>query len=328
MRYPQRRTPFFPALLLMALLFFNALFLASCSSRTPDTQEPATQQPAQGSVSSAGNAQETDPELPSGESGESLESGDSQPVSQPAPDGPIQLVFTDSQGYKLPYCLYLPADMEEGVSYPLVLFLHGAGERGSGNLAQTNDTGIIPSLTEAAFYAEHPCIILAPQCPEGEQWVDTPWAEGSYSVADTPVSAALSAVTELLAKTCEEYPADPARLYAAGVSMGGYGAWDMLLRNPDVFAAAVILCGAGDPSAAESVKHIPVWLFHGSLDEEVPPSGSREMAAALIAAGASDVRYREYPEYGHWIWLGAYEEPGLLPWLFSQSKEKAQAREE
>ena len=164
MRYPQRRTPF----LTRDLVYFFppcSLWLSYSSPpcswypallgrQTPRSQPPSSQRRA--SASSAGNAQETDPELPSGESGESLESGDSQPVSQPAPDGPIQLVFTDSQGYKLPYCLYLPADMEEGVSYPLVLFLHGAGERGSGNLAQTNDTGIIPSLTEAAFYAEAP----------------------------------------------------------------------------------------------------------------------------------------------------------------------------
>ena len=159
--------------------------------------------------------------------------------------------------------------------------------------------------------------------------MDTPWAEGSYSVADTPVSAALSAVTELLAKTCEEYPADPARLYAAGVSMGGYGAWDMLLRNPDVFAAAVILCGAGDPSAAESVKHIPVWLFHGSLDEEVPPSGSR-------GDGRRTHRGRGHPTCATGNTRNTATGSGWAPTksrgfflgLFSQSKEKAQAREE
>ncbi len=279
--------------LLVLLMPAAALLLTSCSSKK-----------AQEESSSLSSAQEDS----------------THPDNSRAVSGPIQLTFLSSAGYELPYCLYLPENMEEGVSYPLVLFLHGAGERGSDNLSQTNDTGIIPYITDSAFYAQNPSIILVPQCPEEEQWVNTPWTDGSYSIDEVPVSDSLAAVTELLSEIMTEYPADPSRVYGAGVSMGGYGTWDMLLRSPDTFAAAVILCGAGDPSMADAVKDIPVWLFHGSLDEEVPPSGSRDMAEALIQAGAADVRYREYADYGHWIWLSAYEEPGLLAWLFSQER--------
>lgn len=253
----------------------------------------------------------------------STENNTKDPTSLVYAEAPLRLSFTDSSGYTIPYCLYLPSsirDQKKDGSYPLVLFLHGAGERGSDNLAQTNDTGIIPSLIKEDFYSEHPCIILAPQCPEGEQWVDVPWTEGSYSIDTVPVSEELAAVTELLEDICTSYPVDTSRICAAGVSMGGYAAWDILLRNPDTFSRAVILCGAGDPSHAADIADIPLWVFHGAKDTEVPVSGSREMTEALKAAGASELHYTEYPDMGHWIWLAAYEEPGLLEWLLSCSQ--------
>lgn len=236
-----------------------------------------------------------------------------------------RLTYTDSTGYSLPYCLYLPKkeafpEDSDKTSYPLVLFLHGAGERGDDNELQNNDTGIVPRLTDETFYAAHPCIILVPQCPADAQWVDTPWTEGSYSIEETPISPALSAVNELLDDVCAQYPADTSRLYITGVSMGGYGAWDLLLRRPKLFAGGIILCGAGDPSLAASIAHTPLRLFHGAKDTEVPVSGSRDMYQALKDAGTADVQYKEYPDIGHWIWLNAWEEPGLLDWLFSVSQ--------
>lgn len=236
-----------------------------------------------------------------------------------------RLTYTDATGYSLPYCLYLPKkeafpEDSEKTSYPLVLFLHGAGERGTDNELQNNDTGIVPRLTDETFYAAHPCILVTPQCPADAQWVNTPWTEGSYSIEETPISPALSAANELLDDICAQYPADTSRLYITGVSMGGYGAWDLLLRHPDLFAGAIILCGAGDPSQAAAIAHIPLRLFHGAKDTEVPVSGSREMYQALLDAGAKDVQYQEYPDIGHWIWLNAWDEPGLLDWLFSVSK--------
>ena len=221
----------------------------------------------------------------------------------------------------LPYCLIFPSSMEADESYPAVLFLHGAGERGDDNALQLNDTGIVPFLTEESFYAQHPGVIIAPQCPEGEQWVDTPWEDGSYSLEEVPVSEEMEAVAGLLEQTCREYPVDRERLYIAGVSMGGYGAWDMLMRHPEEFAGAVILCGAGDPSLAAEIKDVPVWVFHGDQDEEIPVSGSREMVTALEEAGVEEIHYTEYEGVGHWIWMIAYEEDGLLDWLFAQRRQ-------
>lgn len=249
--------------------------------------------------------------------------------------GPISLTYTDSRGYTIPYCLYLPSTLADnqgsdvsGIartadteSYPLVLFLHGAGERGDDNLAQTNDTGIVPHLIDETFYSRHPSIILAPQCPEDAQWVDTPWEEGSYSIDEISLSSPLSAVTELLHTVRQDYPVDQNRIYGTGVSMGGYGTWDMLLRNPDLFAGAIILCGAGDPNHAADIKDIPLWVFHGAKDEEVPVSGSREMVQALEEASSLNLHYTEYSDIGHWIWLNAYDEPGLLEGLFSSSRQ-------
>jgi len=236
------------------------------------------------------------------------------------------LSFSDENGTELPYLLYLPSSVSDKAeqnhdgSYPLVLFLHGAGECGTDNKAQANDTGIIPRLTDEDFYSKHPAIILAPQCPLNEQWVDVPWTKGSYSTDETPVSNELSAVTELLERICQEYPVDRSRIYISGVSMGGYGSWDMLIRNPDLFSAGIILCGAGDPSRADAISHIPLQVFHGAKDEEVPLSGSLDMVYALKEFGSSVVHYTEYADIGHWIWLNAWEEDGLLEWLFTQRK--------
>ena len=102
--------------------------------------------------------------------------------------------------------------------------------------------------------------------------------------------------------------------------MGGYGAWDMLLRNPDLFAGGIILCGAGDPTYAKVIADIPLWIFHGAKDKEVPLSGSSDMVQALKNAGAANLHYTKYPDMGHWIWMTAWEEDGVLMELFNCQK--------
>lgn len=111
----------------------------------------------------------------------------------------------------------------------------------------------------------------------------------------------------------------PYRVYVIGQSMGGYGAWDIIQRRPELFAAAIPTCGAGDPSRAAVLKDLPVWIFHGSNDRSVPVSGSRQMETALKKVGGN-VRYTEYAGLGHCSWPRAYAEPGLVEWLFSQKR--------
>ena len=295
------------------------LSLTSCAATNSESQSGH----AKGNSSATDNNASTSSE--STETSESTTKTDDDNFSASPLYSQYRLTYTDTTGYSLPYCLYLPKkeafpEDSEKTSYPLVLFLHGAGERGTDNELQNNDTGIVPRLTDETFYAAHPCILVVPQCPADAQWVNTPWTKGSYFVEETPISPALSAASELLDDICAQYPADTSRLYITGVSMGGYGAWDLLLRRPDLFAGAIILCGAGDPSQAAAIAHIPLRLFHGAKDTEVPVSGSREMYQALLDAGANDVQYQEYPDISHWIWLNAWDEPGLLDWLFSVSK--------
>lgn len=226
-------------------------------------------------------------------------------------------IYTSAAGRSMPYRLRVPDDDTPGKSYPLVLFLHGAGERGTDNEAQLKWCG---SVLGEQLQKRHPCFIVAPQCPPGRQWVNTPWTAGSYSVDAIPESEELRIAIGILKGVGREFNGiDPGRVFVAGLSMGGYGTRDAIMRHPDLFAAAVPICGAGDPSQASSMGHVKVWAFHGSEDDVVPPEGSREMVQALRNAGA-DVRYTEFEGVGHRSWINTWEEKDLFEWLFQQRR--------
>ena len=127
-------------------------------------------------------------------------------------------------------------------------------------------------------------------------------------------------MTLLLIETLlKEQPIDPKRIYITGLSMGGYGTWDLMVRRPELFAAAAPVCGGADEATAEKIKHIPVWAFHGAKDTAVKPQRSRNMIEALKKAGASP-KYTEYADVGHDSWNPAYKDPEFYKWLFAQSK--------
>jgi len=206
----------------------------------------------------------------------------------------------------LPYRLVLPETYDETKSYPMIVFLHGAGERGNDNELQLFHCVqyLADTLPE--------CIIVAPQCPVNNQWVDTPWANGAYSIDAVPESNELKAVVELLDALQEEFNVDADRIYASGLSLGGFGAWDLMMRHNDYFAAGVLVCGGGDPSQAEALKDTPLFVFHGDADDAVPVSGSRDTVQAIRDAGGELVQYVEYPGKGHGIWNDAFAHPGML----------------
>jgi len=214
-------------------------------------------------------------------------------------------VYEDPGGTVLPYRIYQPENPAL-VQKPLVLYLHGAGESGNDNRAQTKKNSVMQTLLNKENLAQFPCIVVAPQNPEGRWWAD----EGMPQV--------LMGLLEQLKIT---HPVDPSRIYITGISMGGYGTWEMLAAYPDFFAAAVPICGGGNPDSATRFKDVPVWAFHGARDNIVPPEGSRGIVQALEAAGAKDVRYTEYPGERHQSWEKAYREPDLFPWMFAQVKE-------
>lgn len=226
-------------------------------------------------------------------------------------------VYVDAEGSSIPYRLFIPRDYNPSESYPLVLFLHGAGERGDDNRRQIS----IPSTrvwAEEATQAVYPNFMVAPQVPQGQQWVDVPFEIGSHDQPKQPTES-MRLTLELLTALQKEFSIDPRRLYVTGLSMGGYGTWDMITRHPDLFAAAIPIAGGGDPSRAALIADLPLWAFHGENDTVVPVSGSRDMIDAMREAGG-DPLYTEYLGAGHNVWDRAYREPELVPWLFSQAR--------
>ncbi len=227
-------------------------------------------------------------------------------------------VFTQPHtGLGLPYRLFVPPSCSPDKPCGLLLFLHGAGERGTDNQAQLANDAL--AFVESGPQAEHPTIVVYPQCPEGMQWVNHDWKDGSYRLANTPISQPMAAALELLASVRSKYAVDPTSILVSGLSMGGYGTWDIVARQPNLFAGALALCGGGDPSMAASMTTLPVWAFHGDQDQAVPVRGSRQMIAALRAAGGQP-RYTEVAGHGHDVWTVAYRDPTVVRWLLSQRR--------
>lgn len=232
-------------------------------------------------------------------------------------------VFFGQRGVALPYRLLGPSAQPPGGKgrLPLVLFLHGAGERGDDNAAQL-ENGAARLLGSPLARRDFPCHFVLPQCPKGSRWVEVDWSSRQHSLPAAP-SVPLGLTLELLAALFSELPVDRDRVYLVGLSMGGYGAWDLLSRAPETFAAAVIVCGGGDEAQAARLAGVPIWAFHGAEDKVVPVERSRRMIAALRGAAAGTdppPRYTEYAGVGHDAWTTAFREPELLPWLFSQRR--------
>lgn len=211
----------------------------------------------------------------------------------------------------LPYRLFSPrgaATAAEDAQYPLVLFLHGAGERGENNRSQLRH-GARSFATDAA-QAEHPAYVLAPQCPRG-MW----WHDGDNLAMCLEIIDSLSASGAKI---------DPDRIYLTGLSMGGYGTWLLLPQAPDRFAAAVPICGGGKPKQAPAFAHVPIWAFHGDADRTVPVDKSRKMVEATLAATQKKElpppRYTEYPGVAHNSWTRTYADREVHDWLFAQRR--------
>jgi len=230
-------------------------------------------------------------------------------------------IFKTAKGESLPYRLLKPPDYDSSKRYPLVLFLHGLGESGSDNKQQLRHS---VGAFEAA-QAEHPCFVLVPQCPKKgpmERWGWAGMHPRDLMMGKHPprkVGKTLAVTLSLLKSIMREYPIDPKRLYAIGISMGGFGTWDLIARKPTLFAAAVPICGGGDPRAAKALVQTPVWAFHGADDTVVVPQFSRRTIEAMREAGG-EPRYTEFPAVGHNAWDPALAMPELIPWMFRQTR--------
>lgn len=218
-------------------------------------------------------------------------------------------------GTTVKYRWHAPEKVEEGKRYPLVLFLHGAGERGSDNTAQLKH-GVKPLIDGAAQLGE-PCYLIAPQCPSDLWWA--PFNRAAMRLDSAQPSPQLDAVVALLDETLKKHPVDPARIYVTGISMGGFGTWHLLGRMPERIAAAVPICGGGDPAKAAAFKDVPIWAFHGDADPVVPVRTTQDMIEALQKAGGKpNVTF--YPGVDHDSWTRTYADAEVIKWLFAQRR--------
>jgi predicted peptidase len=228
------------------------------------------------------------------------------------------LQYQDDDGNILNYRLLIPDGYDRDKSYPLVLFLHGAGERGNDNEAQLKWG--VTRFAEEEMMEKHPAIVIAPQVPENEFWAPLNRRQSELKTEAEPMLP-LALSLQVVDLIIEEYSVDTDRIYITGLSMGGFGTWDAIIRHPDKFAAVLPICGGGDISKADRIAHLPIWNFHGALDQIVPADLSRSMIQAIRAAGGTP-GYTEYPHVGHDSWIPAYNDDYVLDWLFSQSRKK------
>jgi predicted peptidase len=243
--------------------------------------------------------------------------------------GFIARVFTSSSGETMPYRLFIPRDYDAKKTYPLVLWLHGSPARGTDNAEQISGTQMKGThvWVKPEYQTKYRAFVLVPQCPEHRSWVAPP---GSRQLTEE-----MRLVLAIMRDLQREFSLDSHRFYVAGQSMGAIGAWQLISQYPTMFAAAVILCGKGDPSHASSLAKLPIWVFHGANDTNpsTPVANAREMVAAIDRAGGRTT-YTEYSSavmeavrvpnvpLGHNVWDKAFDEPALIPWVFAQARSR------
>jgi predicted peptidase len=222
-------------------------------------------------------------------------------------EGPLLHATVSIGRRSMPYAVYLPPGYSEAKAWPVILFLHGFGERGDDGVSQTR--GICAFLRRNAD--RFPCLVVMPQMPRA-------YVRWSGVMNDM----ALKALDEVVRK----YHGDRQRLYLTGCSMGGGGCWRMAALHPDRFAAVTPLCGHTDPAAqAPALRSLPIWAFHGAADPLVPVRYSRAMVNAIRAEGNTRIRYTEYPGVHHNCWDRTYSDPKVIAWLLAQRRSSVDA---
>lgn len=229
--------------------------------------------------------------------------------------------FTTNTGYELNYRVLYPADYNPEQQYPLILFLHGAGERGSDNEAQLVHGGDL--LASHENRTTYPAIIIAPQCPAEIYWVDykrpSEAGEKRYFYPANAITKPLAAVKELVDDYIARGLIDKQNMHITGLSMGGIATFDLVFRYPNLFVTATPICGGVNTERAEKYKGKTIFrIFHGEADEVVDVAFSRDAYAAL-QKGGTKVSYKEYPGVNHNSWDNAFAEPDFISWMFNQA---------
>lgn len=229
-------------------------------------------------------------------------------------------IFVSSEGDSLLYRMLRPETIRPGEKYPLVLFLHGAGERGNDNERQLTHGGQM--FLNPVNREKYPAFVLFPQCPADKYWAYTERPK-SFMPEDMPEKQEITPIFHALKQLLDSYLAmpevDKQRIYIIGLSMGAMGTYDLVVRYPKIFAAAIPICGTVNQSRLPAAKDVKFRLFHGDADDVVTVEGSRGAYKALKAAGA-DVEYIEFPGCNHGSWNPAFNYPDFMDWLFKQQK--------
>jgi len=227
------------------------------------------------------------------------------------------------RGDTLPYRILYPDNFNPENKYPVLFFLHGAGERGRDNVKQLTHGGEL--FLSDTIRDKFPAIIVFPQCPEGDYWSNVRMErqpdgtrEFNFRTGGRPTEA-MKLFLRLTKQLLAHRAVDPKRIYIGGLSMGAMGTYEALRRKPGLFAAAFAICGGDHTSNVRKYRHVPLWIFHGELDDVVPSTHSHVLVTELNRLGA-EPRKTFYPKANHNSWDAAFAEPELLPWLFSHTK--------
>jgi len=221
----------------------------------------------------------------------------------------------------LNYRILLPINFDEAKLYPLVLFLHGAGERGNDNEKQLSHGAELFLKYRDSF----PAVIIFPQCPQQDYWANATVDRSTTPITlqfplDIVPTKSMILVMQLMEDMVSRTYINKKQVYVGGLSMGGMGTFEILYRKPDMFTAAFAICGAGNPAATEKyARTVPIWIFHGANDDVVDPQQSVSMVGGILKYGGKP-NFSLYAKDNHNSWDSAFGEPKLIPWLFSNSK--------
>ncbi len=232
-----------------------------------------------------------------------------------------QEVFSKN-GHTMPYRILLPKEYDVNKKYPMLLMLHGAGERGDDNQVQLTHGADL--FLNKEIMEDYPAIVVFPQCPKNSYWsnVDKKVSDKAFTFdfkEKGKPTQAMATLLKLVKQLKQEYKVDKNRIYVGGLSMGGMGTFEIVRRDPETFAAAFTICGGAHPDTASKLTKTDWWVFHGDADVVVDYQHSLRMVDALKKVGAH-VKFTIYEGVNHNSWENAFAEPDLLPWLFSKSK--------
>ena len=216
----------------------------------------------------------------------------------------------------LPYRLLLPENYDSSEQYPLILFLHGIGERGSDNELQLTHGSDF--FLKDDVRKKFPAIVVFPQCSENTHWAKVKSRQPYAFFKRKRKNEQLEMVEEFMAYVEDTFPIKSNQIYLGGLSMGGMGTLELLYRNPKKFAAAFAICGGAHTRWVRKLQHTPLWLFHGQKDQVISHGFSQRLYEGLLEKDAP-VKFTSYPDHNHFVWNSALEEKGLLEWVFSHS---------